>query len=174
MCDLPGGRRRHPQGRSQRARLPGWCVGVENVGGLLALSAFSCTLRAAFVSSREIRCTVTGSRHISRNFSLRQSKAYFSKDFEKSTFAPNRSPPRTGWCLALPEGGCIALYDVWRVWLYGCMCCMCCIRCISEEPERGGRHTNELDWTRISSTWGWVSSLRSPRLQSQTCSLDCN
>ena len=19
-----------------------------------------------------------------------------------------------------PEGGCIALYDVWRVWLYGC------------------------------------------------------
>ena len=20
-----------------------------------------------------------------------------------------------------PEGGCIALYDVWRVWLYGCM-----------------------------------------------------
>ena len=25
---------------------------------------------------------------------------------------------------------------------------------ISEEPERGGRHTNELDWTRISSTWG--------------------
>ena len=89
MCDLPGGRRRHPQGRSQRARLPGWCVGVENVGGLLALSAFSCTLRAAFVSSREIRCTVTGSRHISRNFSLRQSKAYFSKDFEKSTFAPN-------------------------------------------------------------------------------------
>ena len=61
---------------------------VENVGGLLALSAFSCTLRAAFVSSREIRCTVTGSRHISRNFSLRQSKAYFSKDFEKSTFAP--------------------------------------------------------------------------------------
>ena len=31
----------------------------------------------------------------------------------------------------LPEGGCIALYDVWRVWLYGCIGCMCCIRCIS-------------------------------------------
>ena len=45
---------------------------------------------------------------------------------------------------------------------------------ICEEPERGGRPANELDWTRISSTWGWVSSLRSPRLQSQTCSLDCN
>ena len=30
-----------------------------------------------------------------------------------------------------PEGGCIALYDVWRVWLYGCIGCMCCIRCIS-------------------------------------------
>ena len=29
------------------------------------------------------------------------------------------------------EGGCIALYDVWRVWLYGCIGCMCCIRCIS-------------------------------------------
>ena len=39
-----------------------------------------------------------------------------------------------------------------------------CIR----DRERGGRHTNELDWTRISSTWGWVSSLRSRRLQSQT------
>ena len=31
----------------------------------------------------------------------------------------------------LSEGGCIALYDVWRVWLYGCIGCMCCIRCIS-------------------------------------------
>ena len=29
------------------------------------------------------------------------------------------------------EGGCIALYDVWRVWLYGCMRCMRCIRCIA-------------------------------------------
>ena len=43
------------------------------------------------------------SRHISRNFSLRQSKAYFSKDFEKSTFAPSsqdtwvrRPAPRLG------------------------------------------------------------------------------
>ena len=26
-----------------------------------------------------------------------------------------------------PEGGCMALYDVWRVWLYGCMRCMRCI-----------------------------------------------
>ena len=26
-----------------------------------------------------------------------------------------------------PEGGCIALYDVWRVWLYGCIGCMRCI-----------------------------------------------
>ena len=25
------------------------------------------------------------------------------------------------------EGGCIALYDVWRVWLYGCIGCMRCI-----------------------------------------------
>ena len=38
------------------------------------------------------------------------------------------------------------------------------------EPERGGRPANELDWTRISNTWGWVSSLRSRRLQSQTIS----
>ena len=29
------------------------------------------------------------------------------------------------------EGGCMALYDVWRVWLYGCMRCMRCIRCIA-------------------------------------------
>ena len=28
-CDLPGGRRRHPQGRSQRAPLRGWCVGAQ-------------------------------------------------------------------------------------------------------------------------------------------------
>ena len=26
-----------------------------------------------------------------------------------------------------PEGGCMALYDVWRVWLYGCIGCMRCI-----------------------------------------------
>ena len=29
VCDLPGGRRRHPQGRSQRAPLRGWCVGAQ-------------------------------------------------------------------------------------------------------------------------------------------------
>ena len=29
----------------------------------------------------------------------------------------------TNW----PEGGCMALYDVWRVWLYGCIGCMRCI-----------------------------------------------
>ena len=28
---------------------------------------------------------------------------------------------------AASEGGCIALYDVWRVWLYGCIGCMRCI-----------------------------------------------
>ena len=38
---------------------------------------------------------------------------------------------------------------------------------ILAEQERGGRPANELDWTRISTTWGWVSSLR---LQSQTIS----
>ena len=32
---------------------------------------------------------------------------------------------------AQTEGGCMALYDVWRVWLYGCMRCMRCIRCIA-------------------------------------------
>ena len=42
---------------------------------------------------------------------------------------------------------------------------------ILAEPGRGGRPANELDWIRISCTWGWVSSLR---LQSQTCSLYCN
>ena len=40
-----------------------------------------------------------------------------------------------------------------------------------EEAERGGRPANELYWTRISSTWGWVSSLRSRRLQSQTSAI---
>ena len=29
VCDLPGGRRRHQQGRSQRAPLLGWCVGAQ-------------------------------------------------------------------------------------------------------------------------------------------------
>ena len=29
--------------------------------------------------------------------------------------------------ISTPEGGCMALYDVWRVWLYGCMRCMRCI-----------------------------------------------
>ena len=41
---------------------------------------------------------------------------------------------------------------------------------IFAETDRGGRPANELDWTRISNTWGWVSSLRSRRLQSQTIS----
>ena len=46
-------------------------------------------------------------------------------------------PPRGGLCAVArpwptpcrspPEGGCIALYDVWRVWLYGCIGCMRCI-----------------------------------------------
>ena len=41
------------------------------------------------------------------------------------------------------------------------------LRQYCEEQERGGRPANELDWTRISITWGWASSLRLP---SQTIS----
>ena len=45
-------------------------------------------------------------------------------------FAADYSTPGSRTA-ARTEGGCIALYDVWRVWLYGCIGCMCCIRCIS-------------------------------------------
>ena len=47
-------------------------------------------------------------------------------------------------------------------------------RRILEEPQRGGRHTNELDWTRISSTWGGFRHRDCNLKLSQTCSLDCN
>ena len=38
------------------------------------------------------------------------------------------------------EGGCIALYDVWRVWLYGCrLYVLYTLYILTGEPGRGER-----------------------------------
>ena len=56
----------------------------------------------------------------------------------------------------------VATYEAPQVSVYAESALIC------EEPERGGRPANELDWTRIWCTWGvWVLS----RLQSQTSAI---